>query len=256
MASAGTDREAAGHSRRPRPGPHIDLHTDWGTPPRSRRGSSIWIESLQAWRQSEMAVASRRRPSQIPQVGAGVTAERHTSSSSAAVVPELLLPPRPRRVEMPRGGGSRVLLSSGCGSAVAGAEGPQDPRTIADVGWDQRWSRPRLLWVLLAAAAAARAGAGGGRRRGGRRGGRGGGRRGQRARRRRPRRGRGRGRSRGRRRSRGPRGGGRRGRGEGGLGAEVVVRLRLGGGGEERAGASPAAAREERHCRGREEGLE
>jgi hypothetical protein len=31
----------------------------------------------------------------------------------------------------------------------------------------------------------------------------------------------------------------------------VVVRLRLGGGGEERAGASPAAAGEERHRRGR-----
>lgn len=153
MASAGTDREAAGHSRRPRPGPHIDLHTDWGTPPRSRRGSSIWIESLQAWRQSEMAVASRRRPSQIPQVRAGATAERHTSSSSAAAAPELLLPPRPRRAEVPRGGGSRALLSSGRGSAVAGAEGPQDPRTIADVGWDRRWSRPWLLRVLLAAAA-------------------------------------------------------------------------------------------------------
>jgi hypothetical protein len=93
-----------------------------------------------------MAVALRRRPSQIPQVGCGPTTEQYTSASAAG----------PRRAEVPRGGGRRALLSSvRAGSAIAaGAEGRLVvPRTIADVWVCGRWSRPRRLRLLLAAAA-------------------------------------------------------------------------------------------------------
>jgi hypothetical protein len=132
--------------KRPFPSPpatagRTHLQTEWGNAPRkgvafrgSRQLARRRGRGLQASRHSEKAVASLRRPPQIPQVRHGSTTERRTSASAGVPARPL---PRARRAEVRRGGstGGRGAALSGRGPAVAGrAEARRVLCIIADVG--------------------------------------------------------------------------------------------------------------------------
>jgi len=95
--------------------------------------SRIW--SLQAWRHSVKAVASRRSPPQIPQLTRGATTEPRTSDSSAPVLPR-----PPSRAAASRGGWSEcgmvaLLAVLGRGPSVDGTEACRAPCSMADGSW-------------------------------------------------------------------------------------------------------------------------